>query len=114
MSDTSHQGSHAFQGAMAYKVREVADAYTLSVTDDHVLLVDTSGGAVTVTLPAAASAHDGRSGVVYRVVCLSVANDVTIDGAGSETIDGAATATVSGAYAGQTVTTDGTSWYTLS
>lgn len=112
--NTTHSSSHSFQGSLALRTREVAAAYTLTTDDDHVLVVDTSGGAVTVTLPPAASAHDGRSGLVYRVICLSAANDVTLDGDAAETIDGAATATISGAYAGQTVVSDGTEWYTVS
>jgi hypothetical protein len=114
MFNTKHESSHAFGGSVAIRGREVSAAYTLTVNDDNVLLVDTSGAAVTVTLPPAADAHDGTCGLAYRVVCLSAANDVTLDGDGAETIDGAATATISGAYAGQTVWSDGAEWFTLS
>lgn len=112
--NTKHESSHSFQGSMAIRGREVSAAYTLTTNDDHVLLVDTSGAPVTITLPPAASAHDGRSGLSYRIVCLSVTNDVTVDGDAAETIDGAATATISGAFAGQTFWTDGVAWFTLS
>lgn len=67
-------------------VREVAAAHTLTVTDPPNLNVDTSGGAVTVTLPDNAAAT-GRSYLIRR----DGASAVTINRAGTDTFDDAAT-----------------------
>jgi hypothetical protein len=62
------------------------DTYTVQESD-RVVLLDSSGGAFTVTLPAATGS--GRV-LIFKMVGTGV-NAVTLDGADSETIDGAAT-----------------------
>ncbi len=84
-------------------------AYTITAADGLVV-ADASGGAFTVTLPAAAD----FTGRVYRIKKIdSSANAVTIDGNGSETIDGATTAVLSTQYEAITVVSDGTEWWVL-
>ena len=74
------------------------------------VLVNASGGAVTITLPTAAVGEDRR----YTIKKIdSSAFTVTIDGNGAETIDGATTAVITMQYESVTVQSDGTSWYIL-
>lgn len=84
--------------------------YTVTESDrDKLILVDASGGAVTITLLAAATAGDG-----FRVAIKKIdnsANAVTVDGNASETIDGAATATISTQYDSENLVSNGTNWY---
>lgn len=83
--------------------------YTATATD-AVLLCSASGGAFTITLPAAS----GNTGLTYWIKKTdSSANAVTIDGNAAETIDGAATATISVQFEALTIVSDGTSWHVV-
>lgn len=79
--------------------------YTAAAGD--VLLCDASGGAFTVTLPAAAATV--RPILVKKVDASG--NAVTIDGAGSDTIDGALTIALSTQYEAVELWCDGTNWW---
>jgi len=60
-------------------------ATTLDATDE-IAMIDTDGGAITITLPA------GINGLHYKIVnCGTSGNDVTIDGNGAENVMGSAT-----------------------
>jgi hypothetical protein len=84
--------------------------YTVTESDrDKLILVDASGGAVTISLLAAATAGNG-----FRVVIKKTdnsANTVTIDGNGSETIDGNTTSVLSSQYDSDNLISDGSNWY---
>lgn len=69
-----------------YKSRRVSAAYTLTDADD-VLLVTTSGGSVTLTLPVASTLPGKR----YEIKKMDAANTLTVQRSGSDTIDGATT-----------------------
>jgi hypothetical protein len=88
-----------------YTVATKTTTYTAAPGD--VLLCDASGGAFTVTLPAAAGA---TSSISVKKSDAS-ANAVTIDGDASETIDGATTRALSTQYEAVTLWSDGTSWW---
>lgn len=82
-----------------------------AVANDLILLVDTSGGAWTLTLPAAA-------GVAGQILIIkktdAAANALTIDGNGAETIDGAATnAEIDAQYDMLWLLCDGTEWHII-
>lgn len=98
-----------FFRAMGYPIRTVTTDTTIGTTD-YTVLVDTSGGDVTVTLPAASSSQ-------YRVYNIkkvtSDLNKVIVDGNASETIDGALTANVTVQYESLTIQCDSTSWWVL-
>lgn len=83
------------------------------LTTDYTLLVNANAGAVTVTLPLAATSK--LTGKVYNIKKTdSSANLVTIATSGSDNIDGASTYVLS--FANQTVTVQGggtTQWYVL-
>ncbi|MGI9411563.1 MAG: hypothetical protein ACR2OV_15900 [Hyphomicrobiaceae bacterium] len=69
---------------------------------------DTAGGAITVTLPLAATAQ-----TMYNVKKLGTTGNVIVDGNGAETVDGAANTTITAQYSSRTLVSDGTSWHIL-
>jgi hypothetical protein len=74
--------------AVNYQVVTKTGAYT-ATPDDDVILVDTDGGAVTISLQALAN-------FTHPLIIKNVgSNNVVIDPNGAETIDGAATYTIS-------------------
>lgn len=84
--------------------------YTVLVDDNgRVLDVDASGGAVTINLPAAATAKNGFAVTVKKTD--SSTNAVTIDGDGTETIDGTTTKVILSQYSALRVVCDGTEWH---
>lgn len=78
--------------------------------DDMVLLVDCTGGAVTVTLPLAAE-NVGR--VLWAKKVDVSANAMTVDGSGSETIDGAASVSTAVSMTSWTLFCDGSGWWVI-
>lgn len=77
---------------------------------DRVILVDTTAGAVTVTLPAVATC----AGLVLNVKKIDgAANNMVIDGNGAETIDGAANITTATQWASYTVIATAAGWMIL-
>lgn len=90
----------------AYTVRTKTTTYTALASD--VLLCDATGGAFTVTLPAAATVSGQSISVKKTDVS---ANAVTVDGNGAETIDGATTLSLATQYTAVTLWSDGTSWW---
>jgi len=85
--------------------------YTALVTD-HTIIVDASGGAVTITLPTAAASFETSNGLILNIKSKDSANVVTIDGAGSETIDGSTTMTLA-THESITIQSDGTEWWII-
>lgn len=84
--------------------------YTVLTTDKgFIILVDASSGAVTVTLPAAATAADGF--YVYVMKTDSSTNAVTVDGDGAETIDGQTTFALGNQYDAGLFVTNATAWF---
>jgi hypothetical protein len=84
-------------------------AYTLT-DDDYTVTCDSSGGAFTITLPAAS----GRTGRVYNIKKTdSSANAVTVDGNASETIDGATTVVITTQYDSLQIQSDGSNWHII-
>jgi hypothetical protein len=84
-------------------------AYTATSSDD-LIPCSASGGAFTVTLPAAAS----NTGMVVTIKKTdSSSNAVTVDANGAETIDGATTVALSSQYEAITLACDGTGWHVI-
>ncbi len=85
--------------------------YTVLGTD-YFISVDTSGGAITITLPNAATLA-GRTYVIRDTGGAAAASNITIATAGGNLVGGgasAATKTISAAYAGATVYSNGVTW----
>lgn len=94
-------------GSLGTKIQTVSATTTLDVTH-YTVLVDASGGAVTINLPAVASTGKRR----YTIKKIdSSGNAVTIDGNASETIDGATTQSLATQYKYQEIHCDGAAWY---
>ena len=84
-------------------------AYTLTAFDS-VILASASGGAFTLTLPAAS----GVSGKIYEIKKTdSTENIVTVDANSSETIDGLLTWELRSSLAFLKIISDGTNWHVL-
>jgi hypothetical protein len=94
----------------------LAKTTTYAITDgngkDVVVKADTSGGAWTLTLLAAATAAAGAKVVVVKTT--SDVNALTIDANGSETINGALTQTLSWYQQAITLVCDGSNWVMVS
>jgi hypothetical protein len=84
-------------------------SYTATLTD-FTIACDATSGAITITLPAAAS-HTGRIYVVKKTDASG--NAVTIDPNASETIDGATTEVISAQWGVSTIQSNGTNWLKL-
>jgi hypothetical protein len=85
-------------------------ANTTLTSAHHTVLVDATGGARTITLPAAS----GCSGRIYCIKKTDASgNAVTVDGNASETIDGSTTNSLSSQYDGVTIQSDGSNWHIL-
>jgi len=72
-------------GNRTMKVSSKTADYTAS--DEEVITVDATSGAVTITLPAIS----GITGRTYSIKCINADNTVTVDCNASETIDGSTT-----------------------
>lgn len=81
--------------------------YTVTILED-VVLVNTTGGDVTVNLPAAATAV--RAVHIKKLVA---ANTVTIDPDGAETIDGSSTVAFTAQYESVSLVSDGSNWHVI-
>jgi hypothetical protein len=83
--------------------------YTVTTSDrDKIIVVDSSGGNKTITLPAAATAGDG---FIVRVKKMDTSSNlVLIQGNAAENIDGANYTALTQSYEYVTLTCDGTQW----
>lgn len=97
------------QGSFVAIVTKVfADSPYTVVSTNEVVLCDTTNGAITVNLPAAAS-NTGRRLIVKKID--SALNNVTIDASGAELIDGVTTQTLTTQWASLTLVSNGSAWY---
>ena len=103
--ELSSLGVAAASRAVAF--RTVAASVTALATD-FLILADATAGALTVTLPPAASSRGAM--IVTKKTDVS-ANAVTVAGDGSDTIDGAASVSLASQYDAVTVACDGSGWW---
>jgi hypothetical protein len=85
--------------------------YTLTATDDIILV--SSGGAITITLPVVASTSVGRTYVIKRLSVSGTSRNVTIAAQSPNTIDGNATVQLTAVNASVTIVTNGANWYII-
>lgn len=90
------------ENASIMSIITVSDNYDIS-TSDYTVLVDTTGGNVTVTL------NTPPAGKIYNIKKIAAGNTLTIDGNGA-TIDGSATKTVTTLNANTQIQFDGTNY----
>lgn len=106
-------GDLAGTSALPTVVRPVVTktaSYT-ATTADRVIVFDTTSGAMTCTLPAAATMV-GQP-LLIKKLGGATANPLTIDGNASETIDGALTEVISVAGGFREIISDGTKWHII-
>lgn len=89
---------------------KTANYTVVSGDQGYLIKADATSGAITITLPAAATAGDGFTIAVKK---MDSSNNVVIDGDGSETIDGALTYTLSTQYDAVFIQCDGSNWNIL-
>jgi len=95
-------GHQTFQGGVSLQVVSKSGAYTAQ-TSDEIILVDASGGAVTITLPAAS--NEGQVLLIKKID--NSANAVTVVPGGGDTIEGAANISLASQWDGAILTADG-------
>jgi len=90
-----------------YAVVSKSDTYTIT-PDDDLILVDTTGGNVTLNMEAAANFD-------HPVIVKNIGtNNAIIDPNESETIDGSDTLTIAVQYQTTSLASDGSNWYSTS
>lgn len=90
--------------------RGVHKTANYTAAKENIITVDATSGAITITLPAAASSTDR----IYTILKTDgSANAVTVDGDGSETINGATTYNLASQYNKVTVYCNGTAWFVI-
>jgi hypothetical protein len=107
-------GSSLYATAGSFsKVRTITADATIAVTD-NTILIDATGGNVTITLPAASAGYNStlNVGIVYKFQRIdNSGNTVTIQRAGSDTINGTTSYTLTTQYeVKQTQATSTTTW----
>jgi hypothetical protein len=90
--------------------KAVGDSPYSVAADDYTILVNASGGAVTINLPAVAT-NAKRMLNIKKID--SSSNNVTVDGNAAETIDGALTQVLKKQWESISVQCDGSSWYII-
>ena len=87
-----------------------AGAYTALVTDYIIAKTGITGGGDTITLPAAATAGEGRQYIIKDESGGAATDNITIDGNGAETIDGATTVAINQNYGAVSLYCTGSAW----
>ena len=91
---------------MNFAYREVTAA-TSATAADRVIGVDTTSGAVTVTLPTAASVRSGFVITIKDIGADTETNPITVARSGSDTIDGATSIILYAQYSAATLISNG-------
>jgi hypothetical protein len=103
-------GDNSYSFAENVTARKTVSTVTTatSAAVNNLYIVNTSGGAVTVTLPASHTAGD-----VVAIKCAgsSQTNAITLATADADTIDGASTQEVASNFAAVECVSDGTNWF---
>ncbi len=100
----------AAANAASFGTARSVTASTSIVSSDFAIIADSTAGAITVSLPPAATAN-GRIFFVKRVN--AGANNVTVDPFGAETIDGAATHVLTLQWHRIEIISNGTAWFIM-
>ena len=92
------------------RTKSITSNYTVVLADaGWLIVVDTTGGNITVSLPAVATAGDGFVVTLKRVT--AGANTLTIDPSGAETVEGAATLLMPTQYTSVMLVSRSTGWF---
>jgi hypothetical protein len=97
-------------GSVAKSITVKTASYTATAAD-HSIICNNTGGAITISLPAAG----GCTGRIYIIKKVSgILLNVTIDPNASETIDGGSTRVLTMQNEGVMIQSDGSNWYVIS
>jgi hypothetical protein len=91
-------GNSQLAGGIIHKRVLKTDDYAIS-TADYFVGVNSSGGALTLTLPSANAATNGQTWIIKDEGGAAHTNNVTVSRAGSDTIDGQNTIVLESPYA---------------
>lgn len=108
--DNVFTGNNTFAG-MNLAVTSTSANNSINAGVDNVQLVDTTGGPVTITLPASHTVGDWFT--VKDAGGAAATNAITVDPADADTIDGAATYSIASNYEAITVISNGTNWFII-
>ena len=98
-------------GSISMAIRAVSANTTIDATDNTVL-VNTTSGALTISLPSA-SGISGRIYTIKKIGTGGIDNQLTVSPAGGATIDGGSSYIIYNDYTYVTLQTDGTNWYII-
>jgi len=96
-------------GATSAPISTKTSSYVMT-TADGTILADATSGAITITLPAAASAAETIFTIKKKDV---TSNIVTVDANGAELIDGSTTYDLSTQYEAIKIQSDGSAWWII-
>jgi hypothetical protein len=99
--------------ALARTTVKFADSPYTVLTSDYYIGCDSSSGAITLALPAAATAGPGKTYMIKDETGAAATNEIIIDGNGSETIDGQTTKELTSDYVAVGVYSDGFNWFAI-
>ncbi len=103
-------GVTELSGGLVHKRFPQTNNYTVTTTD-YFLAANSSGGAITFTLPNAASASEGQTWVFKDEGGAASTNNIFISASAGQTIDGHTQVILESPYASVQIYTDGVSKY---
>ena len=96
--------------SLSLNIKTITEDYTV-LSNDRVILCDTSTGNIVVTLPAAAT--NGESNIYIKKIDTSEDNTVTIEPADEELLDGETNTIIYVPYTSLHIVCNGTSWFII-
>jgi len=106
------QGAVTLSGSVFFRATLVSANYTVQ-SNDYIIGVNSSGGSLTVTLPAISSTNSGRIIIIKDEAGYSSINPVYVNCAGSDTIDGDNSATFEADHFAIAIYCTSTGWHII-
>ena len=106
------QGAVTLNGSIFFRATLVSANYTVQ-SNDYIIGVNSSGGSLTVTLPAVSSTIAGRTIIIKDEAGYSSTNPIYINCAGSDTIDGDNTITIEADHFAIALYCTSTGWHII-
>lgn len=102
------------KGSVSMAIREIKGPATTAVADDdNTILADASLGAITLTLPAPATANVGRIYTIKKIGTGDIEKEIIIQPGGTAKIEGGNDYKIYNDWTFVTVQTDGKNWYII-
>jgi len=103
-------GTSHLSGGIVHKRKAVTGDYSVALTD-YYLGVDTTSGAVTLTIPLSSTATEGQTFVIKDEGGGATDNAIILARSGEDTFDGATSATIESPYGALSLYTNGSKWF---